>query len=311
MRHFSFILFFTLFLAVTVARAEYVNIWDVAGQKFISENILLKKLETKKIILLGARLDNPAHNQLAAHILKNLARAGRKPHILLGHVERNKQNAFAIYLQRHPDPSKEFDASGLDMLLDWSHSGQPGWSIVRPVFDMAMLKKLPLKAVNFSRYEVGQLHREDLGGLPGDVRPDLLPLLLSPLPKMIKTRLIEEIEKVYCGNLPPESLEKLTLIHRARNGLFALNITQLTSEPGDRTAVLIAPQKHILKNSGVPRWLDRMGGQKQVISLAFVEAGQSKPSFQKIKAQKLKESVDFIWFTAKLSRPDPCGLLKP
>lgn len=299
-------LVFTLLIAVPAAFSADGKIWHVAGQRFISERVLLQHLASRDTILLGARLDNPKHNKLAAQILKALVRADRNPIVLMSNVERSKQNAFAIFRQRQQAPTRDYDASGLDMLLDWSGSGQPDWAVVRPVFDMSMLRKLPLYAINFSRYEVGQLHHDGLGGLPADLKQQLMPILSPPLPEKIAARLAEEIQKTFCANLPPGAVEKLSLIQRARSGLFALAITRHSADWGHGTTVLIAPEKHIRKDAGIPQYLDRMGTKQSIARLSFVEAGPDELSLPKRNTK-----ADFIWFTASKSRPDPCGLLTP
>ncbi|VAW05893.1 hypothetical protein MNBD_ALPHA01-2299, partial [hydrothermal vent metagenome] len=157
------ILFFLLIVAAPVTlygnepvngKAEAGKIFDVADQKFITEKTLVKRLATTRNILIAIREDNPDHHRLAANIIDKIAGKGRAPAILVSNIERSKQNAFTIFTQRHRDRTKTYDASGLDMLLGWSQSGQPEWAIVRPVFDIAMIRRLPVTAVNFSRYEI-------------------------------------------------------------------------------------------------------------------------------------------------------------
>ncbi len=277
-------------------KAEAGKIFDVANQKFITEKTLVKRLVTTRNILIAIREDNPDHHRLAAGIIDRIAGKGYAPAILVSNIERNKQNAFTIFNQRHPDPTRIYDASGLDMLLDWSQSGQPEWAIVRPVFDMAMIRRLSVTAVNFSRYEVGRLHQDGLQGLAGDLKDDLVPLLSLPLPEAVKNRQIREADKIFCGRLPPESLKKFTLLHRARNGLFALSLTKI---PREKTAILITAQKHVMKDIGIPPYLDELGAAGGNISLSFMAPD---PEISLANAK-----VDFIWLTAKNSPPDPCG----
>lgn len=288
MKYIHYILLISCLFHVPHAMAQSGKIWHVAGQKFISHKVLVKNLMRSDKILIGLQQDNPAHHMRAAKIIENLVKKGKKPVILLSNVERSKQNAFAIFTQRHRKTDQNYDATGLDMLLEWSDSGPLAWHIARPVFDMAMVKKLPLKAVNFSRYEIGQLHQ---GDLPQDVKKGLLPLL------KIKTQIEQDMSTIHCDVLPPEVLAKFALIHRARNGLFALSIADIRPE----MAVLITDQDHIYKDTGVPRYLSELPGAGKSISLLFVETGQDMSDRQ----------VDYIWYTKKFSRPDPCSLTQP
>ncbi|PCI33533.1 MAG: hypothetical protein COB54_04335 [Alphaproteobacteria bacterium] len=292
MRYILHILFFSLLTPLSNIWAEEGEIWQVAEQKFISEKVLLARLALSKNIIIGIRPDNPEHHRGTARLIEKLTKAGQKPVILVTSIERSKQNAFAIFRQRHHEIGKEYDATGLDMLLNWSQSGQPDWVITRPLFDMAMLKKIPIKAVNFSRYEIGQLHLNGLDGLPEDLKVTLQPLLARRTKGQATSRTKEKIRKEYCDTLPPEVLAKFVVIRQARESLFALAMTAT----GPKTAVLIMPQNYVEKDTGVPRILKDIGDAGETISLSFVETGQNIRD----------RNVDFIWVTAKIPRPRPC-----
>jgi len=297
MRYLFFALIFLFSVSASPLLSAKEKIWDVAAQKFISEDTLFQNFSASQTILLGLRRDNPWHHRLAARILKNLARQDRNPSIFLGDLERNKQNAFAIFAQRDHGSLKDYDATGLDMLLDWSHSAQPDWAIVSPVYNVAMLEKIPLYAAAFSRYEIGQIHQQGLRGLPRDVKKSLSPLLATPLPAEIKNHLISEITRDYCEPIPPEVIQKMTLIHRAQSGLFALEMANISHGSWPRTSVLIAARDYVMKGIGVPRYLKDMALKGSSLSLSFLEKGENPR----------KQKVDFIWYTDKISRPDPCG----
>ncbi|MBL4801751.1 MAG: ChaN family lipoprotein [Emcibacter sp.] len=267
----------------------------MANQKYISQSALLDRLGQSQNILLGIRPDNIRHHELAAKVIENLDKTGLKPVILLGNVEHDKQNAFAIFNQRHQNSSLEHDATGLDMLLDWSKSGQSNWAIVRPVFDMAMLRQLSLRAGLFSRYEIGQIYRNGLDGLPQNMADRLRPLLIRPLSDKIRIALNKQTRAEHCGKMPPEIIKKFTTLTRAQNSLFALKM----ATEGARTQILIASERNILKDIGVPRILDSLMGPDKTISLLFLETGQDMP----------KGKVDYIWHTAARTRLDPCAFL--
>ena len=259
------------------------RIWDRSNQKFISEQSLMDRLAQTRNILMGLQLDNADHYNIAAGLVRKLVAAGRQPTLLLGTIERSKQNAFAIFARRPRKPSEIYDATGLDMLLDWPHSSLEAWATVRPIFDVAMLKKLPLRAVAFSRYEIGKLYHD------GPDRP------LEDVPDAVKKQMAAEIHKAYCTDLPPEVTDRLIMIDRAQSRLIA----QAIKESGTGTAILVGPKKYILQDSGVPSYLKKLKAGGRTVSLLFSESGQ----------KILNPEVDFIWFTDKIPRPDPCRFL--
>ncbi|MCF6215801.1 MAG: ChaN family lipoprotein [Emcibacter sp.] len=310
MKHYLFILFLSfsfslpaLAIAETRNDISFDRIWNVAHKKFITKRDLFKQLDKSQTILLGIGQDNPRHQNHAADIVRQLLKA--RPGIFVSNVERNKQNAFAIFTKRHQEKVVEFDATGLDMLLNWAVSGQAAWDIARPVFDVAMLNKLPLHALNLSRYEIGQIHRKALGGLPPDIKPDLAALLSKPVPEKLAAQITEGIAKDFCGILPPNYLEKLALIQRAQTGIFAQELIKFHERAADQKAILISSSKHIMKDLGVPYYLEKLKDQAPSISLLFLESETKIPS-----PGELDIKVDFIWVTPKEPRISPCENLK-
>ncbi|NOZ41619.1 MAG: ChaN family lipoprotein [Alphaproteobacteria bacterium] len=298
MKYTLTILFFA-FLTSGPTMAATGKIWDVAGRHIISEKKLLNILIRSRNVLIGVRTDNPGDHRRAAEIITGLADAGDNPAILLGTIERDKQNAFAIFRDRYRGSPKIYDATGLDMLLEWSASSPLDWAVVRPVFDVAMMRKLSLRAAAFSRYEVGRLYRNGSAGLPDDVKGALLPLLASPLPKKLTARLTAEIHAAYCVDLPTTVTTRLIRIDRAQSGLFAVMMAQAAKKPGSKPTVLISSQKYIVADSGVPRYLKRLAVPGQTVSLLFAAPGQ-----------RPRPKVDYIWYSGKISRPAPCRFLQ-
>ncbi len=273
------------------------KIWDIKNGNFISEKDFIRKLGSNYNLLLGIDDKNPEHYQIASTVIRKLSEDKHKPRILLGNVERNKQNAFAIFASRQKDPTKIYTATGLDMLLDWQNNGQVSWAVARPVFDVALEKRLSLKAANFSRYEIGQIHKDGLMGLPEDIKASVMPLLSGPLPDSHMNKMRQEIKAHYCLPLPPEDEDKLSLIHRAQNSLFALNLSHKETQ----ATILIAQKDHIAKATGIPFYLHKLDSDRGNISLALIE---SSPD---IDTTTLAQSdVDFIWFTRKRQKSPHC-----
>ncbi len=310
MKHYLFILFLSFTLSLPVlANAEKETIisseriWDVTHKTFIVKRDLFKQLDKSQTILLGIRQDNSRHQNHAADIIRQLLKA--RPGIFVSNVARDKQNAFAIFANRHQNKATEYDAGGLDMLLNWAVSGQADWDIARPVFDVAMLNKLPLFALNLSPYEIGKIHRKALGGLPHDLKNDLTATLSEPLSEKLSAQITKGIAKEFCGILPPDSLEKFALIQRVRNAVFAQELIKFHEKAADQKAILISSPKHIMKEAAVPYYLEKLNAKGTSISLLFLESETEIPT-----PKELDLKVDFIWVTPKESVFSPCGNLK-
>lgn len=300
------------------------KIWDVHAQAIISEKNMIREMRHSRYILLGKVHDNPRHPILQARLIRALAGQGRNMAVFFEMIERSKQNAFSILRKNQqagmhkpalpfPD-TPSLSSNGLEVLLDWKNSGWPEWKFYKPLFDAALQNGFSLWAANFSRYEVGKIHASGLEGLPHDLMPDLLPLLSPPLPTDQQIAMERTINKNHCNMLPDTILSRFATLEKARQALFAhyLNRPVRTRHPKTDGAILIADNSHIRRDRAVPYYLKKMTPNTKVISLAFreVEAGKNHPSDYAEPPEGSKLPYDYVWFTERPQRMDPCVEVK-
>jgi uncharacterized iron-regulated protein len=154
------------------------------------------------------------------------------------------------------------------------------WPLYRPLVEFALEHRWPLVAANLSR--------EAARGIVADPARSGLP----PPPAPIKEALERDIVDGHCGATPEaKRLAGMVEAQRARDARMASVL---------RTgSVLIAGAGHARRDRGAPLYLNT----SEVLSVAFIEVEPVKS-----KPQDYLEggSFDYLWFTPRAKREDPC-----
>ena len=225
-------------------------------------------------MILGEIHDNPEHHRLQRVVLEALAARGGPR--LLAMEQFDSEHQAAIDAAR---------ASGADAeaLADAGHFDRKGWGwpLYRPLVQFALESGWPLVAANLSRTEARALVAD-----PG--RSELAPAAPS-----VRGALERDIIDGHCGAAPEaKRLAGMVEAQRARDARMA---SVLKSE-----SVLIAGSGHARRDRGVPLYLP----SDDLISIAFmeVEPGMARPQDFADAA-----SYDYLWFTPRAARDDPCS----
>ena len=116
-------------------------------------------------------------------------------------------------------------------------------------------------------------------------------------PDAVKRALERDIIDGHCGAAPEANrLAGMVAAQRARDAHMAFVLRS--------PSVLIAGAGHARRDRGVPLYL----GDSDVLSIAFIEVEPGKASPE---AYAERASFDYVWFTPRAARADPCaGLAK-
>ena len=316
MRLFSLtvLLFLTL---ITSGRTEELSgkIWDVQDQSFISRDRLIEQLNRARFVLLGEIHDNKLHHDRQAGLLDKLTGSDRKRAVVFEMAERSKQNAFAIFRSRFASPEPggsphRHDASGLEVLLDWEHSGWPDWTWYKPLFDIAMEKELPIGAGGLSHHDVGAVHKQGLGGLPADLRAAFSPYLNIDWPDELEQQSQQEIMEGHCNALPDRVLPRFSLIQRLRDASLSQSLVEQAGLSPIGKAILIAGNSHVRRDLGVPYYLVKSGVEGTVLSVGQVEVqpGLETPTDYAAVQGVKRLPYDFVIFSEATDRDNPCAV---
>lgn len=269
------------------------RIWNGTG--FVDDQSLDAAVRSAHFVLLGETHDNPDHHALQARLVR-VAAEGRRPAIVFEMLDVSQQAAIDA-APRNPD--------AIAKAANWAHSGWPGFSMYRPVFDAALAAELPIVAGNFTKAEMGAIVMEGAAKLP----PGIAGLLQSqgkPSAEM------EEAERAqmraeHCGQLPDALLGPMVLAQHARDAQLATR-----TAGGEQGSILIAGSGHVRTDRAVPVYLPLLAPGRPVVSVAFIEvspAMQAPEEYARsFSAPRLP--FDFAVFTPAAQREDPCKALK-
>lgn len=172
-------------------------------------------------------------------------------------------------------------SGGAEAMADAGHFDRKGWNwpLYRPLVELALERGWPIVAANLSRAEARA------------IVADPARAALPPAPPAVRRALEQDLIDGHCGAAPePKRLAGMVEAQRARDARMAAVLKG--------PSVLIAGNGHARRDRGVPLYL----GGDDVVSIAFTEVEDAKRS-----PRDYGDGFDYLWFTARAERADPCG----
>lgn len=250
------------------------RIWDPRAGAPVSRGELLQHAAGARHVLLGETHDNPDHHRLQHELLHALARSGPHRVLAMEQFDAEHQKALADAQARGASAEEIADAGNFDR-QGWN------WPLYRPLVEFALEHRWPIVAANLSR--------RDARAIVTDPTLSKLP----PADPSVRAALEQDMIDGHCGTRPEaKRLAGLVEAQRARDALMARSIEPYSS-------VLITGGGHARKNRGVPLYLP--GTNLVAIGFIEVEPGKDRPAEYSADA-----SFDYLWFTPRAEREDPC-----
>jgi uncharacterized iron-regulated protein len=259
------------------------RIWDVRARTFVGDDALRRAVRAAPIVLLGETHDNLEHHRLQRELFGEVVASGRRPALVMEQLDREFQAAL--------DAERLRPGRTADTLLDAGQFNRRSWQVegYRPLVALALEFDLPIVAGNLSRNEARSIVRDPARAT------------LPPVDKRVDEALAADIDRSHCGEkVPPALLAGMVAAQRARD----LTMAQALGRDEGRGAVLIAGVGHVRADRGAPLYMN-----KRPLVIAFIEADperrQAAEYFDDMFATA--ESFDYVWFTPRAERPDPCA----
>ena len=277
------------------------KIWDAKSGRSATREALHAALRAARYRLLGEAHDNPDHHDLQLELLVLLGESGLRPAVAFEQFDRESDPALQKLLAAGGATAEAVaEATGFDR-KNWR------WDYYRPLVEAALRYRMPVRAANLSRAAAGRVVKAGLDSL-GEGRASALRIdaAWSDERERVLHALVVE---AHCGMLPESILPGMTLAQRARDASLA----EALLDPGPDGAVLIAGNGHARNDLGVPLYLRQARPGESIISIGLleVEAGMTDPSEYLVGSAGAELQYDFVWFTPRWDRPDPCEKLKP
>lgn len=280
------------------------RVWSVSESTFIDPDAVRAAIADARFALFGEIHDNPRHHTLQAHLLESSVAAGRMPAVVLEMLPRDLQPRLDAYLGK-----ADASADGFGAALGWDDLGWPDYAIYRPILEVALAASLPVIAGDTPRDERRSVARGGVDVL-GEARRAALQLD-EPLGELADAGLLDTLFEGHCGMMPRAGLMPLVSVQRLRDATLADAMVSAVDEGADG-AVLIAGAGHARTDFGVPRYLRWRQPEATVVAVALVEVveGESDPATYAGGTGEAPAPYDYLWFTARKDRTDPCTELE-
>ena len=278
------------------------RIWQVATGRFINRDDLARALVNADAVLLGETHDNPDHHRIQAWAVTRLFDAGRQPGLAIEMIREDQQTVLDAYRARRPA-----DPAGLGAALGWDRSGWPAWRHYAPVIGPFFRRARPVRAANIARGLIRPLARRGYAALGAERVAALR--LDRPIDPAITAAMAREMVEAHCGKITVAQAEPFTRIQITRDAVMAEALEKAADGSG---AVLVAGTGHIRRDRGIPFHLKRRENPLSVLTLAPIEvrAGVKKPQDYAGLYGVTTLPFDYLWFTPRTDRKDPCDNLR-
>ncbi len=273
------------------------KIWDARANTFITTVELHEALAKAPYVLLGETHDNVQHHRNQLQILISLTARKRLPALVLEQFDIEYQATISAALNATAATADTVAAAG-----KFNHKGWQ-WPQYAPLISHAIDSKLDVAAANLSRAEARKVYSGGLEALGNRFDKNLFS---STWNTTRETLMRDGMVQSHCGQLPPAMAPGMVAAQRARDAVMAQTLAGHASSG----AVLIAGRGHVLRNMATPLYLEKLQPKLAVAVVGFieVEADKFKPAdFAELALGAAPVAFDYVWFTAKQSRADPCA----
>ena len=269
----------------------------MSGISSFAFELRAEKIST--LVLLGEVHDNPEHHWFRSKILPLIAAP-----VVLEQMSKDQQVAIEKFMKvsRRTRAVDDFKLS-----TGWLNSG---WQ--KYPFDVLLQSILelgqPIYAGDVPRDAIMKVAKEGEGALPAGERKRLG--LDQPLGQKLDNASLAEIEEAHCGAMPKEAFGGMAYAQRYRDASLADALLKAADKHG--SAILIAGNGHVRTDRGVPWYVRQRAPGKKVVSVMLIEVedGKNDPEAYVPRDPDGKPATDYIIFTPRADRADPCEMMK-
>jgi uncharacterized iron-regulated protein len=290
-----------------IATGSWGNCRRTSLQQLIVE--VWETIRAGGVVLLGEVHDNPEHHAARADILwprlqPMLVTRDLRPAAVFEHIRVDQQGQIETFYERAAGARRPWGAPDLLRLLGWKDSGWPPADTFYPLFDAALWARMPVLPGNTVRERMRAIVRDpSAADATETARLDLAGKLPEPLLAELKT----ELAGAHCGVLPEQAVRPMAMAQRYTDAYLAEKLVAAADAWGG--AFLLAGNGHVRSDRGVPWYVRQLSPGKKVASVLLleVEPGAGEAASYLPRAPDGSAAADYILFTPRHPRPDPCG----
>ena len=275
------------------------KIWDMNSRSFIDEAMLLDRIKTADVLLLGETHDNPRHHDLQQQLLKARISMGTKPALVPAlmmeqlNAENQQELDRALAGSNRDEVLK--NVNGLIKFTDWKPYSQ--------LLEIAIDNKLPVIAANVSGKHLLPVTWRGFEAYDAD---ELKRLAVEEVWSERREKyLVAHMGGAHCGELKEEMRLGLARSQRLRDALMADSAVPSVG----RGVVAIVGRDHARRDTGLPLYLAARAPAARVFSVGFVEVSPERADPKDYETESATDEAPFdvLWFTPRVERGNPCA----
>lgn len=280
------------------------QVWDVRERAFTTTHQIESALVRADFVILGETHDNRDHHAIQGRLINAIAATGQHRALVMEPFDRVHQVELAASQARNPGADAEaLAAAGKLAREGWK------WPQHKVVIDEALAHGWPVVAGNLSRAQARAVYAGGLSAVPAFATLRDSPTFAwfeATWNDARERTLRARLEEGHCHRLPASMAPGMINAQRARDAVMAASML----EHADTGAVLIAGSGHGRLDVGAPVFLAHRRPTARVVSVALVEVegGKSEPQDYSAIAGATGSvpAFDFVWFTPRARRKEPC-----
>lgn len=292
------------------------RVWDGSGRRLLEPDEttchfhaweqLLSHGSRQSFNLLGEVHDNALHHKLRAAFVSDQFRnwPGVLPAVVFEQFRTDQQPVLDAFMAR---PKEERTLDAFLAAVEWDKSGWAKYDY-RPLFEAVLAAGLPIYAGDAPRDLIRKAAKEGPAALPPN---DLKQLALDqPLGERQHDAMLTEIEQSHCGLMPKSAFEGMAFAQRLRDATIADVALKAREKHGG--VLVIAGNGHVRSDRGVGWYIRQRAPDTKLTTtqLVEVEDGKIHPETYVPRDPDGKPAADYLIFTPRAARPDPCEQMK-
>lgn len=276
------------------------RIWDAQGVRFVDAAEVTARLRRNRIILLGETHDNPEHHRIQARLFDALTASGQVRALVMEQFDAEHQPQIDQVRRSGEATADAVATAGKIDRAGWN------WPLYEPLVALALTRDMPIAAANLSRADARRVAASGFGVL-GEDRAQRLPLDAVWSEERSKV-MADIITASHCGQVPEAVLPGIMRAQRARDAVMA----DVLAHYADTGAVAILGRGHARRDIGVPLYLSPLAPTADVVVVGIVEVEEEVQDPRaylpaKSGATGVGNAYDYLWFTPRAQRKDPCA----
>lgn len=255
------------------------------------------------VVLVGDIHDNAKHQELRA-VMGMANFLG----IVMEQISTDQDPAVQTFLSKFDGNGNEAGVNAFKTAIGWDASGWARYNY-DPLLRAILFSRRALIAGVPPADKVKTVAKEGEGVVPADERARLK--LDVPLGDKLDTAVLAELEESHCGALPKEALPNMAFAQRYRDATLADAALESVRKHG--AAIVFAGNGHVRTDRGVPWYLHQRAPDKKTLSIMLIEVEDGKTDADAYYPRDPdgKPAVDYVVFTPKATRGDPCEGMTP